>query len=203
MSADLFVENLRISPLTAERWDDFVRLFGKNGAYGGCWCMWWRIPRSQFAKNGNEGNYRAMQARVQSGEIPGVLGYLGAEAVGWCSIAPRENYLALERSRTLKRVDDAPVWSVVCFFIARRWRGKGLAYPLLRGAMEYAHQQGAGIIEAYPIEANAGSTLPPVSSFMGTAGMFRRLGFVEIAQPGPTRRIMRYTFEPSTGERTP
>ena len=25
--------------LTPERWPDFERLFGRGGAYGGCWCM--------------------------------------------------------------------------------------------------------------------------------------------------------------------
>ncbi len=200
MSDANWFENLKVFPLTAQRWDDFERLFGVNGAYAGCWCMWWRIPRRQFNQNGGEGNRQAMQGLVQGGEVPGVLGYLADEAVGWCSIAPRRDFASLERSRTLKRVDDLPVWSVVCFFIARKWRGKGLSYALLRGAMDYARQQGARIIEAYPIEPTDGKSLPPVSSYMGTAGLYRRLGFVEIAQPTPKRRIMRYTFEPSTEE---
>jgi hypothetical protein len=37
---------LEVHPLTPERWADFERLFGPRGAYGGCWCMYWRITRS-------------------------------------------------------------------------------------------------------------------------------------------------------------
>ena len=28
-------------------------------------------------------------------------------------------------------VDDRPVWSVVCFFVARAWRGRGMARVVL------------------------------------------------------------------------
>ena len=26
-------------------WPDFEKLFGANGACGGCWCQWWRMPK--------------------------------------------------------------------------------------------------------------------------------------------------------------
>ncbi len=47
---------MKFHPLTTERWNDLETLFGKSGAYGGCWCMWWRTTRSEFSKQGNEGN---------------------------------------------------------------------------------------------------------------------------------------------------
>lgn len=80
---------LHCHPLTPERWDDFERLFGKSGAYGGCWCMWWRTTRSRFAEQQGEGNRQAMRDIVFSGEVPGVLGYVTEEPAAWCSIAPR------------------------------------------------------------------------------------------------------------------
>ncbi|HUP01152.1 MAG TPA: hypothetical protein VM737_06485, partial [Gemmatimonadota bacterium] len=46
--------------------------------------------------------------------------------IGWCAVAPREDYPRLERSRILKPVDEASVWSITCFFIARTHRGQGL-----------------------------------------------------------------------------
>jgi hypothetical protein len=39
---------MEIHPLTPDRWDDFEELFGSRGAYGGCWCMWWRTTRKEF-----------------------------------------------------------------------------------------------------------------------------------------------------------
>jgi hypothetical protein len=35
-------------PLTPEIWDDFEALFGAHGAFGGCWCMYWRLTRREF-----------------------------------------------------------------------------------------------------------------------------------------------------------
>ena len=62
-------------PLTSRRWPDFENLFGPNGACGGCWCMWWRIKRSQYDQQKGEGNRLAMRAIVDAGQVPGLLAY--------------------------------------------------------------------------------------------------------------------------------
>jgi len=113
-------------PLTSDRWSDFEKLFCPRGACGGCWCMYWRLSRSQFNEQRGEINHRNIKALVNSNIIPGILAFASNEPVGWCSIAPREEFSALSRSRILKPVDDQPVWSVVCFFVARSQRRKGL-----------------------------------------------------------------------------
>jgi len=118
------ISKVKFEPLTRENWDDFETLFGERGACGGCWCMWWRLKRFEFEKNKGKRNKEAMKNIVNSGEIPGLLAYSNGKTVGWCSIAPRERYPSLERSRVLKRIDDKPVWSVVCFFIDKRYRSK-------------------------------------------------------------------------------
>ena len=91
-------KKLQCHPLTEARWHDFEQLFGKNGACGGCWCMLWRLPRKQFDSQKGDGNRKAMKAIVASGASPGLLGYLDGRPVGWCAVAPRENYLALRAS---------------------------------------------------------------------------------------------------------
>ena len=182
---------LEIHPLAPERWPDLEKLFGKNGAYSGCWCMYWHVTRSEFNKNAGEGNRLAFKALVDGGEAPGVLAYLDGEPVGWCSLAPREQYASLERSQVLKRLDDQPVWSIVCFFIGKPYRERGLLLPLLRGAVAYAAGQGAQVIEAYPVEAGE-KRKPPTSSYMGLAETFRQAGFVEMARPSQAHVIMRY-----------
>lgn len=73
-----------VHPLTSERWPDLEKLFGAHGAYGGCWCMWWRLTRAQFQKNTGEGNRQALKAIVDSGHVPGLLAYDGGEPVAWC-----------------------------------------------------------------------------------------------------------------------
>lgn len=181
-------------PLTAEFWSDFVGLFGPKGAYAGCWCMWWRSSRREFEANQGEGNRRLMENLVKSGQVPGILAYCNDRPAGWCSVAPREHYAALERSRVMKRLDDLPVWSIVCFFIGRGFRGQGLGAYLIRASVAYVKQQGGRIVEAYPTIPKT-DKLPPVSSFMGLPKLFTRAGFVECARPSASRMIMRYYIE--------
>ncbi len=189
-------DDLTFQPLTYERWPDFEKLFGPRGAYGGCWCMWWRTTRAEFQEQQGEGNRRAMHEIVHGGAVPGILGYAGGQPAGWCSVAPREQYSSLNRSRVLRPLDDLPVWSLVCLFVARPFRGQSLTIALIRAAVEYAAEQGAQIVEAYPTVPRGPGKLAPVSSYLGTPTMYERAGFVECARPSQSRMIMRY-FVPS------
>jgi GNAT superfamily N-acetyltransferase len=193
-SEKLAYSDLAFQPLTLDRWADFEKLFGPHGAYGGCWCMYWRTTRSQFEKQGNPGNRQAMHQIVQSGEVPGILAYHAGEVVGWCSVAPRDSYPSLNRSPVLKKLDDEPVWSIVCFYIAREHRGRGLTLALIQAAIDYVREQGGRIVEAYPTRPR-GRQLPPVSSYMGLPALFEQAGFVECAQPSKAKLIMRYYIE--------
>jgi GNAT superfamily N-acetyltransferase len=182
---------LETHPLVPEHWADFEELFGENGAYGGCWCMWWRITRREFEQQHGQGNRDSMKAIVDSGEIPGLLFYLEGKAVAWCSVAPREKYAALNRSPVLKRLDKVPVWSLVCLFVGKEYRNQGLIQPLLQGAINYVRNQGGKVIEVYPTLPK-NDRLPPVSSFMGLPSMYAKAGFVEVARPSKSKLIMRY-----------
>ena len=93
-----------------------------------------------------------MKQIVKSGEVPGILAYYQNSAAGWCSVAPREKFQALERSRILKRLDDKPVWSVVCFFIKKEYRKKGFTTELIKFIIKYCKDQGGQVIEAYPVD---------------------------------------------------
>ncbi|MBK8025097.1 MAG: GNAT family N-acetyltransferase [Chloroflexi bacterium] len=181
---------LMFHPLTPERWSDFETLFGEKGAYGGCWCTHWRIPRSQ--RNKYEGNRRAMEHMVRSEVVPGLLGYADGQAVAWCSVGPRTDYASLETSRLLKRVDDQPVWSIVCFFVTRSFRRQGIMRLAIRAAVEYALEHGAKIIEGYPIRVSEQMTAP--GGYMGLASAFDAEGFVEIARVSETQTIVRYSI---------
>ncbi len=183
--------DLEFHPLTPERWSDLEKLFGKHGASGGCWCMWWRLKRSEFEKQKGEENRKALKTIVDSGEIPGILAYANGEVVGWCSVAPRESYPTLERSRVLKRVDDKPVWSIVCFFVSKPFRHKGVTVALLKAAIKHVKEHGGKIVEGYPVEPKKGYTPDPFV-YTGLASAFRKAGFAEVIRRSETRPIMRY-----------
>jgi GNAT superfamily N-acetyltransferase len=176
-------------PLTPERWPDLERLFGARGACAGCWCMWWRLSRSEWNRGKGEGNRKAFRKLVSSGAEPGVLAYADGEPVGWCAVAPREQYPALNRSRILKPVDDQPVWSVTCFFIARGFRHQGLSTGLLKAAIDFARARDAKITEGYPHDAKKATA--DVFVFTGLASAFRKAGFKEVARRSKGRPIMR------------
>lgn len=190
--------DLKFYRLTSERWNDLEKLFGKHGASGGCWCMWWRLSRSEFVKQKGEGNKKALEKIVDSGEIPGILAYTNGQPVGWCSVAPRESYPTLECSRVLKQVDDKPVWSIVCFFVAKQFRRKGVTSALLKAAIEYVKEQGGKILEGYPVEPKDGKT-PDVFAYTGLTSTFRKAGFIEVVRRSEVRPIMRYLI----GEKQP
>ena len=184
------MEELYYEPVTPERRADFEALFGPRGAVGGCWCMWYRLKRSDYDAQKGEGNRRAMEAIIDSGRVPGILAYRDEEPVGWCSVAPRSEYPVLDRSRVLKPVDDQPVWSVVCFFIAKNFRGQGMSGRMLEAAVAYAREQGASIVEGYPVDPRSDST-PDVFAFTGLVSTFLEAGFEEVARRSETRPIMR------------
>jgi len=188
-SSQLAMLSLEFQPLTPERWPDLVALFDHHGNPGYCWCMTWRLTSTQYQQLDSVGRRNALESLVKAGTPTGILAYQDGEPIGWCSIAPRETYPRLEKSKILKRLDAAPVWSVVCFFVKRSMQGQGVSLHLLRAAVEYACSQGARIIEGYPVEPDQSYR------FMGAPSIFEQAGFHEAATAKNGRRVMRYRVE--------
>ena len=187
--------DLQLEPVTPQRWGDVVALFGARGACGGCWCMYWRRASADYDQGKGRGNRDALRRLVAASKTPGLLAYGRGQPVGWCAVAPREAYPRLERARVLKRIDDRPVWSVVCLFVAKPHRRNGVSVALLEAAAEFATARGARILEGYPVEPRHGP-LPDPFAWTGTASAFRAAGFGEAARGSPTRPIMRLMLTP-------
>jgi GNAT superfamily N-acetyltransferase len=190
---------LEIKPVTLERWEDLERLFAAHGNPNYCWCMTWRVSSSAFRAMGSDERRAALHDRVQGAEPVGLLAYQDDEPVAWCSVAPRKSYARLERSRTIKRLDDRDTWSIVCLFVAPQARGRGLSAELLKAAVAYAKENGAEVVEGYPVEPefdDEGNWHPARSyRFMGYVTSFVKAGFVDVTPPDSTRRIMRYEVQ--------
>ncbi len=182
---------LKFHPATASRWKDLQTLFGRNGACAGCWCMWWQESSKEFTHNSGEKNKRLFKRRIDSGEVPGILAYHRGQPVGWCAVGPRETYSRLERSRSLKPVDAKPVWSLVCFFVAKDYRGQGVSIELVKAAVAYAKKNGAEIIEGYP-SVTKNKKLPDPWVWTGLLSTFVRAGFNEVLRRSKSRPIVRY-----------
>ena len=135
-----------------------------------------------------------MKALVESGSIPGILAYDEGKPVAWCSVAPREEFSTLCRSKILSPIDSRPVWSVVCFFVEKNYRNRGLTVKLLEAAIEYVKEKGGKIVEGYPIEPKR-KPWPPVFSSTGLFSAFKKAGFREVIRRSETRPIMRFEVD--------
>ena len=184
--------DLKFQAATPSRWAHVEKLFGERGACGGCWCMAWRLPNKEWEAAKGARNKRAFKKLITSGKKPGVIAYLGREPIGWCAVAPRSEYVKLERSRVLKPVDDKPVWSVSCLFILRPYRRQGVSARLLKAAVELAGKRGARIVEGYPVIPYS-TKAPDVFLWTGTPKAFGKAGFKEVHRHSKTRPIMRCT----------
>jgi GNAT superfamily N-acetyltransferase len=187
------VHTLRWQPATAERWNDLEELFGSRGACGGCWCMSWRKTKKDFDAGKGDANRRALKKLTASKLPPGVLLYSGDEAVGWCSVAPRPDFVRLEASRVWAPVDDTPVWSVSCFFVKKGFRNRGFSVELLKAAVEFARKHGAKIVEGYPNDIDG--ELPDAFVWTGLMESYKRAGFKEVARRSEKKPIVRYALK--------
>lgn len=183
--------NLKTVPATPARWADIEVLFGDRGACGGCWCMFWRVPRKKYEADKGAGNKRAFKKIVETGRRPGVIAYHGKEPIGWCAVAPREEYIGLERSRILKPIDDKPVWSISCLFVKKEHRRQGVSTQLLRAAVDHAARQGARVVEGYPVDPSS-EKMPDPFLWHGVPSSFLAAGFKEVVRRSKSRPIMRY-----------
>ena len=182
---------LHYSPLSPDNFADFEILFGPRGACGGCWCMFWKLPKKDFDILAGDGNRQMQKSIVEQGVTPGILAYDGEKPVGWIALQPRNEYPRLERSRVLKPVDQAQVWSVTCFYTAKSHRRKGVTVALLTEAIRFVASKGGKIVEGYPVEPK-GDNAPAPFVYTGLPGAFLRAGFLEVARFSPTRPIFRY-----------
>lgn len=155
--------------------------------------MFWRVPRKQYEADKGDRNKQALRKLVQSDQQPGIIAYLQKEPIGWCAVAPREQYIGLENSRILKPVDDEAVWSVSCLFVRKDYRRQGIASKLLSGAIKFAGSKGARIVEGYPVDSS--TKMADAFLWHGTASSFRDAGFKEVLRRSESRPIMRYVIQ--------
>jgi GNAT superfamily N-acetyltransferase len=188
-----------VQPLTRDRWKDVVELFGRRGASipRGCWCMYYRKTGAGGGVGPGQANRRAFKSLVDRGYVPGLIGYADGRPIGWISLSPREDYPKLERSPVMKPVDDKPVWSIVCFFVDREARGKGVSEALLKGATDYARSRGARLLEAYPVDKDDPSH--PDFMWFGAKRMYDRAGFREVARRKESRPVVRKAIRARRG----
>lgn len=192
---------------TAERWPDVEELFGRMH----CWCQYWRMSASAYGRLSAgelEGGRliqrkEALRQQLERPVPPGMLAYLDGQVVGWCGFGPRPEMERLVRSRTIPALDDRPVWAIVCFLVSVGYRRRGVARALLQGVIDYAREQGAPALEAYPVDPG-GKRIDVAFAYVGTVAMFEAAGFGRVVETsarsaGLPRWLMRLELAAESG----
>lgn len=184
------MDKLGFAPVTPATLADFEALFAAPGGPKHCWCMVWRRSAAEARDNDSAGRRRQMLQRIGNGTPVGLLAYSDGIPVAWVSIAPRETYRNVGGPPAR---DGEAIWSLVCFFVPRRLRRRGMMRPLIAAAVDYAKENGATVVEAYPVDPDA-----PSYRFMGFVPVFVEAGFAEVGRAGRRRHVMRLTLAQSS-----
>lgn len=180
---------MKTVPLTADNWPDFVVLMGgANGGCGGCWCTWWRVPRSIWIQSSKAERRNMFRRTVESSSPAGVLLYEGLVPIGWCAVAPRSDYPTLTRSRVAYPIDSLESWCISCMFVRASQRRRGLMTKLILEATDYAFRSGAPAVDAFPQRSGRSGF---VDRFVGVEKSFLRAGFRIIEARGENRLAVR------------
>jgi GNAT superfamily N-acetyltransferase len=159
--------------------------------------MWWRLPRGAFEAGKGKENEAAMRQLVEAGHLPGLLGYQADMPVAWVSVGPKQDFDYLRRARTLAATpgDDAGKWALTCIFVSKAARRQGLSRAMIQAAIAFAREQGAALLEAYPVD-------PPTTRYAdafantGLLSAYLGCGFEEVRRVSPTKAIVQYSINP-------
>ncbi|HEX5968272.1 MAG TPA: GNAT family N-acetyltransferase [Intrasporangium sp.] len=209
------MSDVSILPVTPERFDDVVELFGTRGDPSWCWCQYFVTSGDSYQRSARH-NKRQLRVQVQSATRPiGLVAYAAEPAsrraggpsgagsrtpVGWVRVGPRPSFVRVTGNRALRALakaehddlGDESVWAITCFVVKVGWRRRGIAAELLEAAVELARESGASAVVGHPVDVAARSTRVGGSElYHGTASTFAAAGFEVVGRTGATRPVMR------------
>jgi GNAT superfamily N-acetyltransferase len=187
--------NITIKPGTPARFDDIEHVFDAGGDARGCQCQWWMMPNVEWSNTSQQDRRDLLGEEISTGPPPGLVAYVDGEAAGWVRVGPRTRQVRIGRTRIINSstdepLDDESVWAVSCFVVRKEHRKQGLNAKLLDAAVDFARKHGARIVEAYPIDPDAGAKKSANDLFHGVISTFENAGFTEVARPKPDRPIV-------------
>ncbi len=184
---------IRIEPASVERFADVEHALTGGGDGGSCWCQWWMLRSAEFNATPRDARRELLRRDLETVPATGLVAYVDGEAAGWVKVAPRTAQPRLAHTRNVQKspeaIDDPSVWAISCFVVRKEFRRHGLSASLLDAAVAHARNNGARVVEGYPID----TTVTKTSSnelFHGAFSTFLDAGFAETARPAPARPIV-------------
>lgn len=187
--------NITVQPATADRFDDAQHALTGGGDGRSCQCQWGMITNAEFQRKPPDERKAMLHDEMAAGPPPALIAYVDDEVAGWVRVGPRTRQVRLGRTRAFTEHstepwDDETVWAVSCFVVRKEFRRQGLNARLLDAAVEYARSGGARVIEAYPLDPDAGTKIPVNDLYHGVLSTFLEAGFTEVARPKPHLAIV-------------
>jgi len=159
---------LSIRPVTKDLWADLEKLFGKQGACNGCWCMYWRIG-ADYHKRDRSKNKADLYKIISLNHPSGLLAFIDDTPVGWCQLTPRNDLSWLIKNGFGNFNDGSNAWCISCFYIKHSYRNRGITLELIKASIDHAKRAGADLLEAYPRRSR--------EPFTGHPSTFLKAGF--------------------------
>lgn len=181
------------APLRSEDADAFLRFFdhergaafADNPKWAKCYCHYYHVSKSvRWPLVSAQRNREAMRARIEVGEMEGIVAYEGEAMIGWVNAQARHKL-----PHCFARFGIAPTplpcapfeaAAIVCFVIAPSRRRRGIARLLLRSALEAFTARGFKLVEAYPFKS--GDSQLAADHYHGPLSLFLEAGFSVFAE---------------------
>lgn len=191
MTAVRRAPEVTVLPATPDRWPDLEVVFGTRGDPSWCFCQFFLTTGSSYEESA-ERNRQALCGQLSRQPPPGLLAYAGGEPVGWVQVGPRASFPRITTNKATAALDSDGVWRCTCFVVRVGRRRHGVARALLAGAIGFAREHGARVLEAHPVDIAAKSgPVPSANLFHGTLSMFTDAGFLEVLSTRPDRPVVR------------
>ncbi|MFB8386968.1 GNAT family N-acetyltransferase [Microbacterium sp. NPDC055910] len=184
---------IRIEPAT--RFDDVEHALTGGGDGPGCQCQWWTLTASEWNRTPVPQREALFRDEIAATPAPGLIAYVDGDPAGWVRVGPRTAQQRLARTRNFAKTseepwDDPTVWAITCFVVRKEHRRSGLTAALLDAAVAFARDNGARVVEGYPIDPDAGRRRTSNELFHGVVSTFRAAGFREVARPRPDLAVV-------------
>jgi GNAT superfamily N-acetyltransferase len=167
---------IEVRPATC--FDDVATMVGpKRPDANVCWCLSYRVPSAENRELRGPARGERVRRRIDEDGPPGVIAYDGDDIVGWAAVAPRAD-TTFARNRKIPQLGGDNVWSVWCIRVRPGHRHQGISHDLLAGAVDFARDRGASVIEGYPVD-NGAEKVDLTMAYVGTRGLFERAGFTK------------------------
>jgi GNAT superfamily N-acetyltransferase len=163
--------------------DDYLTFFdhdafADNARWASCYCFFNHAPHARERWQGRtaEQNRSAVADLIDRGLMRGYLAYAGAKPIGWCNANLHSAYTTPDE----ERLDREHVGFIVCFVVAKPYRGMGVARRLLDAACAGFLNEGIPIVEAYA----RNDTQDAAANHHGPMSMYRSAGFMPVRDLG-------------------